>query len=173
VKRFFLTRSHREKVLLAAFTGLAALTWFFSAVGRARVLGMEWRSGATTLAEQQLWLGHQAQIEAKARQATAQLDAARTLNGARLIGELNSLAQAAGLAPEVSGQRTERTTQFAFHSAQVTFRRVELGPLVRFYEEVAKRSPYVDLEQVSLVVDRGAPGTLNATFRVVATEIQR
>lgn len=173
MKRFFLARSLREKVLLAAFVGLAALTWFFSALGRARVLGLEWRSGAATLEEQQLWIGNQADIEAKARAATAQLDAVRTLNGARLIGELNTLAQAAGLAPEVSGQRTERTTQFAFHSAQVTFRRVEIGPLVKFYEEVAKRSPYVGLEQVSLVVDRGAPGTLNATFRVVAAELQR
>jgi hypothetical protein len=73
----------------------------------------------------------------------------------------------------VSGQRTERTTQFAFHSAQVNFRRVELAALVRFYEDVAKRSPYVGLEQVSITVDRGAPGTLNATFRVVAAELQR
>lgn len=173
MKRFFLTRSLREKVLLTAFVALAALTWFFSALGRARVLGLEWRAGAATLKDQQVWLGNQAEIEARAAQATAQLDAARTLNATRLIGELNSLAQAAGLAPEVSGQRTERTTQFAFHSAQVTFRRVEIGALVKFYEELSKRSPYVGLEQVSLVVDRGSPGTLNATFRVVAAELQR
>lgn len=173
MKRYFITRSLREKALLVAFVGLGALVWVFSAAGRARGVAQEWRSLRSARAEQQLWLNNRPEIEARAAQATAQLDPARTLNGTRLIGELNALARAAGLAPEVSGQRTERTTQFAFHSAQVNFRRVEIGPLVKFYEELAKRSPYVGLEQVSLAVDRGAPGTLNATFRVVAAELQR
>lgn len=173
MKRSFLTRSLREKALVLAFAVLASLTWLLSALGRSRALAQDWRAVAATGAEQREWLKNQAQIEAQAARATGQLDAARTLNGARLIGELNALASQAGLAPEVSGQRTERTTQFAFHSAQVTFRRAELAALVRFYEEISKRSPYIGLEQVSLAIDRGAPGTVNATFRVVAAELQR
>jgi hypothetical protein len=173
MKRFFLTRSTREKGLLVAFVALGAGAWMISGLGRARAVAAEWRSVTIARQEQQEWLRNQPEIEARSAQATAQLDASRTLNGTRLIGELNSLARAAGLAPEVSGQRTERTTQFAFHSAQVNFRRVEIAALVRFYEDVAKRSPYVGLEQVSITVDRGAPGTLNATFRVVAAELQR
>lgn len=173
MKRYFLTRSMREKALLVAFVALGAGAWLISAIGRARVVVSEWRSVATTREEQREWIRNQPEIEARAAQATAQLDPARTLNGTRLVGELNTLARAAGLAPEVTGQRTERTTQFAFHSAQVNFRRVEIAPLVKFYEELSKRSPYVGLEQVSIAVDRGAPGTLNATFRVVAAELQR
>lgn len=173
MKRYFFTRSMREKALLVAFVSMAALAWLISAFGRSRVMAQEWRSTQVAGEEQRQWLSNQADIEAKAAAATAQLDPARTLNGARLIGELNSLAGHAGLSPEVSGQRTERTTQFAFHSAQISFRRAEIGPLVRFYEEISQRSPYIGLEQVSLAVDRGAPGTVNATFRVVAAELQR
>ncbi|MBA4137910.1 MAG: general secretion pathway protein GspM [Opitutus sp.] len=163
----------REKALLVAFVSMASLAWLISAIGRGRIMAQEARSAAVAGEEQQQWLSNKADIEAKAASATAQLDAAKTLNGARLIGELNSLAGQAGLAPEVSGQRTERTTQFAFHSAQISFRRADMGALVRFYEEIAKRSPYIGLEQVSLAIDRGAPGTVNATFRVVAAELQR
>ncbi|MBA3848732.1 MAG: general secretion pathway protein GspM [Opitutus sp.] len=173
MKRHFLTRTLREKVLVTVFIGFASLTWLFSSLGRGRALAQEWRSAAAAGAEQRMWLANQAPIEAQAARSTGQLDAARTLNGARLIGELNALAGQAGLAPEVSGQRTERTTQFAFHSAQVSFRRADLASLVRFYEEISKRSPYIGLEQVSLAIDRGAPGTVNATFRVVAAELQR
>lgn len=172
MRRRFLARSLREKVLLVAFALLLASTWLASVAGRSRVLVAEAQAVAAARADQALWLGNRTAIEAQAAQATARLDPARTLNGARLVGELSALAAQAGLAPEVSGQRTERTTQFAFHSAQVSFRRADLAALVRFYEEVGRRSPYIGLEQVSLTVDRAAPGSLNATFRVVAAEIQ-
>jgi hypothetical protein len=122
---------------------------------------------------QQMWLANREAIEAHAAEAVHQLDPAQTLNGTRLVGEINALATQAGLSAEVSGQRTERTTQFSFHTAQVSFRRVELGALVRFYEALAARSPYVGLEQMTLTVDRGAPGQLNASFRVVAAELAR
>ncbi len=173
MKRYFMTRSMREKALLVAFVGLASLAWLISASGRSRLMVQEARSLAASGAEQQLWLGNKAEIEKQAASATAQLDPARTLNGARLIGELNALAGHAGLSPEISGQRADPAPQFVFHSVQASFRRADLGALVRFYEEVSKRSPYIGLEQVSLAVDRGAPGTVNATFRVVATELKR
>lgn len=173
MKHYFFTRTLREKLLLLTFVGIGSVVWLWAGLGRTVATVQEWRSLAAAGAEQQLWLTNRADIEAKAAAATAQLDPARTLNGTRLVGEMNALAGAAGLSPEVSGQRTERTTQFAFHTAQVTFRRADFGALLKFYEELSQRSPYVGLEQVSLAVDRGAPGSLNATFRVVAAELQK
>jgi hypothetical protein len=173
MKRYFLSRSGREKALLLAFAGIAALIWLFSATGRIRVLWQERNSLKAEHETQQTWLANRTAIEARAAAAVHQLDPAQTLNGTRLVGELNALATSAGLSAEVSGQRTERTVQFAFHSAQVSFRRADLGSLVRFYEALSARSPYVGLEQMTLTVDRGAPGQLNATFRVVAAELTR
>ncbi len=173
MKTYFLTRTLREKALLLTFAGIASVVWLWAGLGRTVTLVQEWRSIAAAGGEQQLWLTNRADIEAKAAKATVQLDPARTLNGTRLVGEMNTLASLAGLSLEVSGQRTERTTQFAFHTAQVTFRRADFGALLKFYEELSRRSPYVGLEQVSLAVDRGAPGSINATFRVVAAELQR
>lgn len=172
MKRYFLTRTMREKLLVVAFVVLAAGLWLLSAAGRGRILWQEARAVAASRAEQELWFGNRAKIEEQAARATAQLDASRTLNVPRLVGELSTLASQAGLSPEVSGQRTDPAMQFLVHSAQVSFRRVDLAALVKFYEEVSKRSPYVALEQVSLAIDRGSPGTVNATFRVVATELK-
>lgn len=171
MKKFFFSRSLREKILLLAFLGIAALAWLLSTTGRARQRWQEWASLRVERETQQVWLNGKAAIEARAAKAVQQLEPGKTLNGTRLVGELNNLAMQAGLSAEVSGQRTERTTQFAFHSAQVSFRRVELGALVKFYEALSARSPYIGLEQLSLTTDRGAPGMLNASFRVVAAEL--
>ncbi len=171
MKKYFLSRSSREKLLVLALVGVAALAWLFGALGRTRQRWDEWRSLQVERETQQIWLGNQKSIEARAAKAVQQLDPAKTLNGTRLVGELNTLATGAGLNAEVSGQRSERTTQFAFHSAQITFRRADMGSLVRFYQALSQRSPYLGLEQVSLTQDRGAPGMINATFRVVAAEL--
>lgn len=173
MKRFFFTRTLREKTLLVAFAALVAIVWLVSSAGRTRARLSDWRSLRTSGEEQRLWLANRAEIEARAAKATAQLDPAKTLNGTRLVAEMSTLAAQAGLTAEVSGQHSEHTTQFTFHSAQVNFRRAEMGALVKFYEALSARSPYVGLEQVSLAADRAAPGSINATFRVVAAELQR
>ena len=109
MKRYFLSRSGREKALLLAFAGIAAIIWLFSATGRIRVLWQERNSLQAEHETQQTWLANRTAIEARAAAAVHQLDPAQTLNGTRLVGELNALANSAGLSAEVSGQRTERT----------------------------------------------------------------
>lgn len=169
---YFLSRTGREKLLLLALAGTAAIAWLFIAAGRTRQHWDDWRSLSAQREEQQIWLNNRTSIEARAAQAVQQLDPAKTLNGTRLVGELNTLATQAGLNAEVSGQRSERTDQFAFHTAQVTFRRVSLASLISFYQALSNRSPYLGIEQVSFSLDRGTQGMINATFRVVAAELE-
>lgn len=171
MRRFFLSRTGREQGLMLAFAALAAVAWALGAADRAKIRSQDWRLSRAESEAQQLWLDREAVITARAVAATQQLDPAKTLNGPRLVAELNTLATAAGLSAEVTGLRTEMAGRFAFHAVQVSFRRVELAALVRFYAELAQRSPYLGLEQVSLAVDRGNPGQLNVTLRVVAAEL--
>jgi hypothetical protein len=171
MKRFFLSRSGREQGLLLAFAVLLAAAWLVGAIGRARGAGEIWRLIRAEKTTQQLWLDQEAAIMARAAEAVQQLDPAKTLNGPRLVAELNAMANTAGLSADVSGLRTETAGRFAFNAVQVTFRRVELGALVRFYTELVQRSPYLGAEQLSLQVDRGTPGHLNVTLRVVAAEL--
>lgn len=171
MKQFFQGRSGREQGLLLAFAALLAGAWLLGAIGRARVAGENWRQIRVENTAQQLWFDQEAAIMARAAKAVQQLDPAKTLNGPGLVAELNTMANAAGLSAEVSGLRTETADRFAFHAVQVSFRRVELGALVRFYTELVQRSPYLGIEQFSLQVDRGTPGQLNVTVRVVAADL--
>ncbi len=171
MKRFFLSRTPREQALMLAFAALAAGAWLLSVTSRAKTLAQDWRLVRADYTAQQLWLDHEGAITTRAAAATQQLDPAMTLNGPRLVAELNALATAAGLSAEVSGLRTDTAGRFVFHAAQVNFRRVELSALVQFYRELAQRSPYLGLEQASLAADPGAAGTLNVSLRVVAVEL--
>ena len=56
---------------------------------------------------------------------------------------------------------------------QFSVRRAELGALLRFYEEVSKRAPYITIEQLTLQADRANPALLNASIRVSSVEIVR
>jgi hypothetical protein len=173
MKGFFLSRLLREKVLLLGFALLLALVWGVSVTGRTFAFGREWRSLAVERATQEMWLKNQLAIETQAKAAAQRLDPRQTFDATRLVGELSQMATDAGLTADISAQNTQRTDQLSFHTVQVSFRRVDLPALLRFYQGLAKRSPYIALEQVSLTVDRGAPGQLNATFRAVSVEQAR
>lgn len=171
MKQFFLSRALREKILLVAFAALALLIWAGGLLNRGQKRAAEWRTVRTELATQQMWLANREAIDANAAAATKSLDPAKTLNGTRLVGELNAIAAGAGLAADINSQRSERTSQFAFHTVQINFRRADLSALLKFYGELAQRSPYIGLEQFSLTIDRASPGQLNASFRAVSAEL--
>jgi hypothetical protein len=171
MKTFFLRRAMREKMLMMAFAGLALVIWAVHLLGRGRSYWNDLQSARAELAAQQVWLQNGPAIDAKAAAATKSLDPTKTLNPTRLVGELNTLASQAGLTADIGSQRTEITNQFAFHTVQMNFRRVDLAALLRFYEELSKRAPYIGLEQSSLAVDRANPGQLNASFRIGSAEL--
>lgn len=168
---FFQQRALREKGLLLTFALLALLIWTGRGWRRSRDLWGDWRKAGVELSTQQIWIQNGPAIDAAAVAATKSLEPAKTLNATRLVGELNALASQAGLTADISAQRTEHTSQFAFHTVQVTFRRAELPALLKFYRELSKRAPYIGLEQFTLVADRAKTGHLNASFRIGSPEL--
>jgi len=173
MKRFFLGRALREKVLLLAFAVLAFALWGSSVAKRVSARLGEWKSARAEYATQQIWINNAPAIASRAEAATHSLERAQTLNATRLVGELSNLAAQAGLTADIGSQRTERTDQFAFNTVQVNFRRSELAPLLRFYSALAQRAPYMSVEQFSLATDRANPGALNVSLRVVSVELAR
>ncbi len=168
MKSFFVAKSLRERVLLLALVGLALAWWGTSILGRLNLTRRDWLSLVAERTEQSLWLKNRNAIAEQAAVAAKQLDPARTLDATQLLAELNQYAS--GLNAEIGAQRTERTSGFAMHSLQVNLRRVDLPGLLRFYQSLAARTPYIGIEQCSLTVDRANPGLLNASFRISAVQ---
>jgi hypothetical protein len=173
IKAWFLSRLLREKALVLALLVIGALIWMSAAGERLGSALRGFRGAQSTLATQQVWLDARPQIEEAAAAAVQNLDPAKTYDSTFLVAEIMAIAGRAGLAVNTEPPRTQRSPQFSVHTVQVTTRRAELGALLRFYQELASKAPYLGLEQISLQGDRGNPGMINATFQVASVELLR
>lgn len=174
MKNQFLKRTPRERFLILVFLVAAVVVWLVSAGERLQARWTESRLLAGQRATQQFWLDRKAEIDARATEAGASFDPARTLDATHLVGEVSALASAAGLAASVESPRpAQRTGQFAYHTVRVVFRRADLASLVKFYRALGQRAPYLALEECSLRANRNNPAEIDANFTVFSVEIVR
>jgi hypothetical protein len=173
LKIYFLRRSLREQVALVLFIVLAAAMWLSNFGRRAGRFWTEQHNTTSELAVQKQWLANRAAIEVGAQAAVQNLDPSRTLDDTRLVAELSALAGEYNLKFTNDTPRTLRSAQFAVHTVQFTLPRADWDVLKRFYLALAKRSPYIGIEQVALAADRANPSLLNATLRVSSVEVLR
>jgi len=174
MKAFFLSRLLREKILLLAFALIGAAIWLSGVGERVGAQVRAIRVTSTDLEVQQRWLLQRQRIEHESALAIEHLDPSRSFDGVRLQGELNTLARAAGLSNyDVSDSRTVRTSQFAVHSVQFSARNVDIAALIKFYQSLGERAPYLGLETFALASNRANPSQLTATWRVTSVEIAR
>ncbi len=172
MRAWFNGRSRREQLLVTLFVLLGAGIAFTSAARRLRAEVAAWRSARLEQTAQQLWLDRREEIERRAASAVSNLDPSRTYDATGLAATITRLASSAGLSPAVDPAVTQRTPQFAYHTARVTFRRASLPALLRFYDDLAREAPYLNLEQVAVLSDR-APGVVNVTAEISATQVIR
>lgn len=170
-KAWFLSRIPREKVLVLAFVLIAALIWLSSASDGIQAQLRAYRSAQSALGTQALWLGNRATIEEAAAAAVRNLEPSKTFDATSLVSAITGIAGRSQLPVNTESPRTQKSSQFAVHTMQVTTRRAELAKLIRFYQELASKAPYLGLEQISMQVDRSAPGLVNVTMQIVSVEL--
>ena len=172
LRHLFLTRALREKLLLVAFVAIGALWWFSAFSTRAGTFWREQRRTTLRLAEQAQWIKNRTLIEETARRTADRLDPTKTLNGNQLVTTVAQLASEAGLRNTVSGTpATERSGQFAVHTAEYNINQAEWEQLTSFYEELQKRTPYIAVERFMLSAAPNAPSRLTLNLKVVSVEI--
>ena len=174
MKAFYMRRIMREKMLILGITMVAAAMWLSSATSRAGTFWRQFRATSQELKMQQAFLDQQTQIETAAAAAVENLDPSRTFDSVRLQTELDAIARATGVTNASSEDpRVDRTDQFSINTVQFQVRSAEWLSLVRFYQELVKRSPYIGIEQVTIIANRATPSQLGATLRVSSVEIAR
>jgi hypothetical protein len=171
LRHYFLTRALREKLLLVAFVAIAALWWFSAFSRHAGTFWRDVRSTSARLAVQSEWIKNRAGIERAAAQTAERLDPTRTLNGNQLVTTVDQLAKDAGLRNGIGlTPTTEKSGQFAVHTAEYNITNVGWEPLLAFYESLQKRSPYISIERFILSSTQN-PEVLTINLKVVSVEI--
>jgi hypothetical protein len=172
LKAFFLRRLLTEKILLTGFLLIIALLGFFHVLRDVRSFWFDFRNTSMILAAQRTSLDGRAETEAKVKVALSQLDPSRTLDSARLQGDLNTLAT--GLPDTtIEAPQDEPADQFIKHSVQFIVHKVDWSTLQQFYVALSKRAPYISIEECSISADRANPSELNATMLISSVEIAK
>lgn len=175
-RAFFLSRALREKLLLVAFIAIGLFWWLSSYTTRASTFWRDQRATRARLAEQAEWIRNRTKIEENAHNAAAKLDPTKTLNAIQLATALNQLANEAGLgrSAQLSGTPvTTKSGQFAIHTATYVIRGAEWEALVKFYEALQKRSPYIAIDQFNLAAAPNNPSQLTLSLKAESVEIVR
>jgi hypothetical protein len=172
LKARFLGRLLAEKILLTVFLLIIAVLGFSRVLRDMGRFLADFRETSTILAAQRTSLDGRAETEARVKAALSQLDPSHTLDGARLQGDLNTLA--AGLPDTtIDARPDEPADQFIKHSVQFSVRKVDWSTLQKFYVDLSKRAPYISIEQCSISADRATPTQLNATMLISSVEIAK
>lgn len=175
LRAYFLSRALREKLLLVLFVVIGLLWWSSAFSGRATGFWRDQRVTTLRLAEQTEWIRNRTKIEQNANTAAAKLDSTRTLNAIQLATALQQLASEAGLRnAQLSGTPlTTRSGQFAIHTANYVIRGAEWEALVKFYEALQKRAPYIAVDQFNLAAAVNNPAQLTLSVKAESVEIVR
>jgi hypothetical protein len=173
LRAYFLGRALREKLLLFAFIAIGLLWWLSAFSNRAGAFWREQRNTGSQLKIQTEWIKNRTRIEETARVAAAKLDPTKTLNAITLPTTLQQLANDAGLKnAQLSGTpETKRSGQFALHTAGYVIRGADWESLVRFYEALQQRAPYIAVDQFNLTAAPNNPAQLTLSLRAESVEI--
>jgi hypothetical protein len=172
---FFLGRVLREKLLLVAFIAIAAVIWISSFSSRTGAFLRAMNSTSDQLKVQQKWWDDREKIDADAKKAAGDLDAARALDATRLITTVRNLALEAGLTNSSFDTTQQRTATGS--TLGVTIPMLEKNALKnweavkKFYLSLQRHHPYIVVEQMALQTQARNEGPLTLFIKVSALQI--
>lgn len=171
MKHLFFSFKPRERLMALAAIVIAAFLWSTSAWSRVRSEWDNWQALESEASIQKGWLSKEASIRAEAATAVQGLDSGHGYDEARLVAEAVAAAKESGLNASTEAPKTQKAGKFAVHSLQMNCRRADMASVVKFYENISARAPYLAIAQMSLQSDRGNSGTVTMAVQVTAIEL--
>lgn len=171
MKHLFFSLKPRERIM--ALLGVLMLAFLWSTGAWARVRGGwdNWQALEADAKVQKAWLDKEKEIRDAAAKAVQGLDAGKGYDEAKLVAEAVGAAKESGLSPSTEAPKTQKAGRFAVHTLQVSCRRAEVANVVKFYQNISERAPYVAVSSLILQADRGTAGTVSMTAVVTSLEL--
>jgi len=170
MKHFFFSLKPRERYMALAALLVAALLWSTGAWSRVRAGWDDWRALEESALVQKSWLAKEREVRNATALAVQGLDSGRGYDQAKLVAEAVNATKEAGLSANTESPKTTKGGKFAIHSLQMSCRKADLASVLRFYESVKSRAPYLAIGNLSMTADRGSAGTV--TFKATLTALE-
>jgi hypothetical protein len=171
MKTLFFGLNARERLMALAALGILAFLWVTAAYGRVNEVWANWTELEKKAAFHRARFAEEKKIRADVAVAVQGLDEGRGYDKARLVAEAFAAAKEAGLTPSTEAPTTVKAGRFAVHSLQMTCRKADMGSLVKFYEAIRPRAPYLAMGNLTIQSDRGKEATVTVNIQVTALEL--
>jgi hypothetical protein len=171
MKALFFGLNARERLMALVALSTLAFLWVTAAYGRVNEVWANWTDLEKKAAFHRARFAEEKKIRADVAIAVQGLDEGRGYDKARLVAEAFAAAKEAGLTPSTEAPTTVKAGRFAVHSLQMTCRKADMGSLVKFYEAIRPRAPYLALGNLTIQSDRGKDATITINMQVTALEL--
>ena len=171
MKALFFGLNARERLMALLALGILAFLWVTAAYGRVNEVWANWTDLEKKAAFHRARFAEEKKIRADVAIAVQGLDEGRGYDKARLVAEAFAAAKEAGLTPSTEAPTTVKAGRFAVHSLQMTCRKADMGSLVKFYEAIRPRAPYLALGNLTIQSDRGKDATITVNMQITALEL--
>ena len=172
MKRLFYSLKPSERILALFCAAIIAGFWCNNVVGRVSEGWDDLQKMDAEVAVQKSWSTREKEIRMAADRTIQGLDAGHGYDEAKLVAEAVNAAREAGLNPSTESPKSpQKAGKFAIHSLQMSCRKADIASVLRFYESVKVRAPYLAIAQLSMQADRGAGGTVTLKVQVTALEL--
>jgi hypothetical protein len=171
MKALFFGLNARERLMALVALSTLAFLWVTAAYGRVNEVWANWTDLEKKAAFHRARFAEEKKIRADVAVAVQGLDEGRGYDKARLVAEAFAAAKEAGLTPSTEAPTTVKAGRFAVHSLQMTCRKADMGSLVKFYEAIRPRAPYLALGNLTIQSDRGKDATITINMQITALEL--
>jgi hypothetical protein len=170
MKHFFFSLKPRERLMGLAALLVAALLWSTGAWSRVQGSWDEWQALEEDAIVQKSWIAKEREVRNATAVAVQGLDSGHGYDQAKLVAEAINATNEAGLSANTESPKTTKAGKFAVHSLQLSCRKADLASVLRFYESVKSRAPYLAIGNLTMTADRGSAGTV--TFKATVTALE-
>lgn len=170
MKHFFFSLKPRERLMALAALLVAAILWSTGAWARVQGGWDTWRLLEESALVQKAWLAKEREVRTATAMAVQGLESGHGYDQAKLVAEAINATKEAGLNANTESPKTTKAGKFAIHSLQMSCRKADLASVLRFYESVKARAPYLAVGNLSLAAERGSVGTV--TFKATITALE-
>jgi hypothetical protein len=171
MKALFFGLNARERLMALLALAILAFLWVTAAYGRVNEVWANWTELEKKASFHRARFAEEKKIRADVAVAVQGLDEGRGYDKARLVAEAFAAAKEAGLTPSTEAPTTVKAGRFAVHSLQMTCRKADMASLVKFYEAIRPRAPYLALGNLTIQSDRGKDATITVNMQVTALEL--
>jgi hypothetical protein len=171
MKHFFFSLQTRERIMALLALVIGAIIWSTASWSRVNSGWDAWRALENENQVQQTWLKNEPAIRQNAAKAIQGLEAGRGYNDSQLVAEALAATKEVGLNASTETPKTQKAGKFALHTMQLSCRRADMASVVKLYENLRPRAPYISISSFSLQSDRGNSGTVTLTMQLTALEL--